>query len=126
MDVWNILLVILTSSFSAAIITGLFRILERKLGWKHAEHMIRDKEIKAFSDALEIMKQANRVILHDRIKYLARCALEIGFISFDDRRDLVEMHGIYHNQLGGNGHLDLLMAEVAKLPFTEKRSNNHE
>ena len=39
-----------------------------------------------------------------------------GKIDFDDRQDLIDMHGVYHNALGGNGNLDKLMEEVMELP----------
>ena len=52
----------------------------------------------------------------DRIKYLGRRFIRDGKIDFDDRQDLIDMHGVYHNALGGNGNLDKLMEEVMELP----------
>ena len=62
---------------------------------------------KRLQDDLASLRVGERVILHDRIKYLG---------DFDDRQDLIDMHGVYHNALGGNGNLDKLMEEVMELP----------
>ena len=51
-----------------------------------------------------------RMILYDRIKYIAE-----GEIEADALEDLIEMHRIYHDELDGNGYLDTLMAQVKQL-----------
>lgn len=40
-----------------------------------------------------------------------------GRIDLEDWQDLVDMHSIYHDELGGNGNLDGLMGEIMKLPI---------
>jgi len=70
-------------------------------------------------DNIHSLRKADRVILHDRIKYLGRAYIRAGKVSFEDRKDLADMHGIYHNELGGNGNLDQLMANVMELPLKE-------
>lgn len=71
---------------------------------------------KRLQDDLASLRVGERVILHDRIKYLGRRFIRDGEIDFDDRQDLIDMHGVYHNALGGNGNLDKLMEEVMELP----------
>lgn len=61
-----------------------------------------------------------RVILMDRIRYLGQEYIKDGEVDFDDRRLLNQMHSVYHNTLGGNGDLDILMKEVDKLPLARK------
>ena len=58
-----------------------------------------------------------RVVLLDRIQYLGQCYLADGEISFDDRRRLHRMHDAYHTGLNGNGDLDVIMAQVDRLPL---------
>lgn len=61
-----------------------------------------------------------RVILMDRIRYLGQEYIKDGEVDFDDRRLLNQMHSVYHNTLGGNGDLDILMKEVDELPLARK------
>ena len=42
-----------------------------------------------------------------------------GAVDYDDRRLLHKMHHNYHTELGGNGDLDAIMAEVDKLPLKD-------
>lgn len=59
-----------------------------------------------------------RESLRDRIEYLAGMYIKRGSITMYERAGLVRMHTAYHN-LGGNGHLDSLMAQVEELPVEE-------
>lgn len=58
---------------------------------------------------------ALRAILRERIRYLCRVHIAAGQITYADREDLIAMHDVYHDELGGNGNLDPEMAEVMKL-----------
>lgn len=66
---------------------------------------------------LSAIEEAIRYILYDRIRYLGGSFLRSEEIDFDDRRNLNNMHSVYHEKLGGNGDLDILMDEVNKLPL---------
>lgn len=55
-------------------------------------------------------------IAYDRIKFLAKRAIEHGRISAEDLEDLDRMHQRY-KKLGGNGYLDTLMGKVKALPI---------
>jgi len=61
---------------------------------------------------------ADRTILYDRIKHLAKSYIKRGWISVEEYEDFDRMHKVYHDDLKGNGFLDNIMAEVNKL---EKR-----
>lgn len=80
-------------------------------------HKKKEAELAEVVKVINDLKRAQKVILHDRIKYLGHAYIRAEAISYDDRRDLVEMHGIYHSELGGNGNLDHLMNDVMKLPI---------
>lgn len=69
------------------------------------------------SDDIKEIKRALKYVMLDRIRYLGQVYIKSGEIDYDDRRILNEMHGSYHNGLGGNGDLDILMKEVNTLPL---------
>lgn len=75
---------------------------------KHTDEMIADLTVGV------------RVILMDRIRYLGQKYIADEEVDFDDRHLLHEMHSVYHNTLGGNGDLDILMEEVNDLPLKRK------
>ena len=71
-------------------------------------------------------KQNSTCVLHTTaIRYLMlyiireECEKHIQrkYISYEDRRMLHKWHELYHNELGGNGDADLLMAAVDELPL---------
>lgn len=70
---------------------------------------------------ISALVESNRLIMLDRIKYLGQAYIIDGEVDFDDRRLLHAMHDTYHNKLGGNGDLDLIMEEVDKLPLKNKK-----
>ena len=57
-----------------------------------------------------------KVLTVDRVRYLGRCYILDGKISLEDRENLEEMYTAYKS-LGGNGHLETIMAEVRHLPI---------
>lgn len=80
-----------------------------------------EKEWKKHTDdTIEALAIGVRVILMDRIRYLGQEYIKDGEVDFDDRRLLNQMHSVYHNTLGGNGDLDILMKEVDELPLKRK------
>ncbi len=60
-----------------------------------------------------------RLILKDRIKFLALHYIEQGWINADELEDLMAMHKTYHDELKGNGYLDVLMDKVKHLEIRE-------
>lgn len=87
-----------------------------------------EQQVKEINQTLKALKEqsdetqntfnhAIRTILQDRIKYLSRAYIRNGQVDYDDRRDLIKMHEVYHNVLGGNGDLDSLMEDVKELPI---------
>jgi len=69
--------------------------------------------------AVRRLQSGQRVLLHDRLKTLCCQHLEAGVLAYDDRRDLIAMHGIYHHDLGGNGSLDRLVSDASALPLSK-------
>lgn len=95
----EIIIAVLGSSATAAIISGLFGLF-------------RDRKKRQDGVAKGV-----RQLLYDRIKFLGRSYISKREISSEDLEDLIEMHRIYHNDLDGNGYLDSLMEAVKRLPI---------
>ncbi len=83
------------------------------------EHQTEIARIDKIEESLKAVMEGQRYILLDRIRYLGLNYIKAGEISFDDRRLLHQMHGVYHNTLNGNGDLDALMEAVNELPLKE-------
>ena len=120
---------LLKSAFGAGIVAGLFGIWQWRLNLKAqkedkavamnaANCAARGEEIKALQNNVTALTVADRTILYDRFKHLAKSYIKRGWISVEEYEDLKRMHKVYHDDLGGNGFLDSIMAEVDK---TEKR-----
>ena len=113
MDWTTILIAVLGSTALSALINQVGEYLRARK--KHSE----DTEDGKSKDVVAI-KKALKYILLDRVKYLGEGYIQDGEIDFDDRRRLNGMHEVYHNGLGGNGDLDVLMKEVNNLPLKVK------
>ena len=57
------------------------------------------------------------VLTVDRVRYLGKCYIADGKITLEDKENLQDMYRAYKD-LGGNGHLETVMAEVNHLPIT--------
>jgi len=125
-DDMELLVPILTGGAAVAVIKIMDNVLMWLLNRKaklnddgknaEAERLKRlEDELEKLAEGFQILKNALRVNSHDRIKYLGRKHIENGEVSFDDREDLIEMHDVYHNDLGGNGNLDNIMKQVMDL-----------
>ena len=79
----------------------------------------KDEEIKTLKDEINSLKAGMRVMMLDRIQFLCKKYIEQGYVDYDDRRRLHQMHDSFHNDLDGNGDADILIADVNKLPLTE-------
>lgn len=87
---------------------------ENKLSIQRVEELVTQLESK-----LQIALYSDRVVLKDRIKFIALSYLKRGYISMEDKHNLNEMWHIYHFDLGGNGDLDDIMHMVEDLPLKE-------
>lgn len=75
------------------------------------------KRIKDLEDNIDAQSKAMRFILLDRILTLGQGYIDVGEISYDERRRFHLMHDCYHNDLGGNGDADLIVKAVDELPL---------
>lgn len=100
----QIVIAILGSSSVAAIVTAIINAV-----------LARSKQFK-------LLESADRIILKDRIKHLAKTYIARGYIMSDELEDIHEMHNCYHD-LGGNGFLNTLMKKVDDLECRSTQVN---
>lgn len=98
----EILIAILGSGVLSTIISGLFSFLQSYWSAKSAT-------------AIGV-----KLVLEDQIRRLAQEHISRGAITFDDLKDIMRMHEVYHGKLKGNGYLDKVMSEVKALPIVER------
>lgn len=82
---------------------------------KVANCAARGAEIQQLQKTVDSLIVADRAILYDRIKHLAKSYLSRGYITVEEYEDLKRMHKVYHDDLNGNGFLDTIMQRVANL-----------
>ena len=125
----EIIMDLLKSAFGAGIVAGLFGIWQWRLNRKAQKEdkaadakivncAARGAEIKQLQDTVDALVVANRMMLYDRIKHLAKTYIKRSYITVEEYEDLKRMHKVYHNEMNGNGFLDGLMNEIEEL---EKR-----
>lgn len=109
----------------AALAAGLFGVIQwglsrkaqkqDKAAEKQASEVSRKKDdMKEINRKLDVLFLADRTILYDRIKYLAKSYIDRGYVTVEELEDLNQMHGVYHDadKLNGNGFLKELMNTV--------------
>lgn len=120
---------ILAGAVGAALVSGIFGVImwvlnrqatkaDRKEDSKIADCAARGQEISDLRELVESLVVADRTILYDRIKHLAKAYIKRGWITVEEYEDLKNMHKVYHDSLHGNGFLDDIMTEVSHV---EKR-----
>lgn len=106
----SIIIAILSGGTVAGIVSVIGTYITTRQKHLYEKDDKEDKDVKA-------LKEAMKYLLMDRIQHLGARYLRQGEISLDDRRLLNNMHDSYHNGLGGNGDLDVLMEQVNDLPL---------
>ena len=96
----------------AGIGSGVMAIVLAALQRKWAKADKKDERIDA-------LVNAQKVMMIDRVKWLGNQYIKAKEITLSDKDTLVDMHKAY-KALGGNGHLDVVMKEVDKLPVVDE------
>ena len=104
------LVTIIGGAVGAALVTVIGKLLENRQARKYKKEDTETEDMKAVKTAL-------RYLLYDRIRMLGTKYIAQGYVDFDDRRILNDMHKSYHSGLDGNGDLDNLMQAVNGLPL---------
>lgn len=99
----------LIAAVSSSGVTGLvLAVMQRR--WKQ-----RDEK----DDTLTAIVNALKVLMVDRVRHLGGVYVANRGITLEDKENLKEMKQAYA-ELGGNGHLDVIMHEVDRLPIINK------
>ena len=116
----------------AAVVTGIVSLIQwllsrraqkadRATAKTEAEDERKEKSMKEINRKLDVLFLADRMVLYDRIKFLAKSYIDRGWVTVEELEDLNRMHDVYHDpdKLDGNGFLKDLMKTVNSL---EKRA----
>lgn len=68
---------------------------------------------------IDALVNAQKVMMIDRVKWLGGQYIKEHRITLSDKDTITDMHKAY-KALGGNGHLDVVMNEIEKLPVVEE------
>lgn len=112
----------------AAVVTGIVSLLQWLLSRRaqkadrvtaktEAENEREEKLTKEINRKLDVLFLADRTVLYDRIKFLAKSYIDRGWVTVEELEDLNRMHDVYHDpdKLDGNGFLKDLMKTVNSL-----------
>ena len=123
--VQTILLAVIGGSTGAALVTGTFSLIKLRMERKAKKEdraaaqqdntcTARGEQLQKLQDQMAVALLADRTILYDRIKHLAKSYIGRGYITVEEQEDLNMMHRVYHDpdKLDGNGFLDNLMYTV--------------
>lgn len=124
----EILLAVLGGGAGTALVGGVFTLIQWKLNRKAvredrkeaagtASCTQRGQEIRELKRLVNVLVEADRTIMYDRIKHLGKSYIARGYITVEELEDIDLMHTVYHDKdkLGGNGFLDALMKTVHAL-----------
>jgi hypothetical protein len=110
--------VILGGGMGTALVGGIFTLLQWRLNRKAAREdraaELGKTESRELKRLVNVLVEADRTILYDRIKHLGKSYIARGYITVEELEDIDLMHNVYHDKdkLGGNGFLDALMHTV--------------
>lgn len=110
----DVFLSIVGGSCGAAIVAGIFGLIQWKLNRKAGKEDKREDDMMKINRKLDVLFLADRTLLYDRIKYLAKSYIDRGYVTIEEMEDLNRMHAVYHDsdKLNGNGFLKELMNTV--------------
>ena len=110
----EVILALIAAASSSGVTGIILAILNRK--WAKSDRR-RDGQAKD-DKKLDAVVTGLKVLTVDRVRYLGQRYIERGEITLADKENLQEMYQAYKG-LGGNGHLEVIMREVEKLPVVD-------
>lgn len=121
----ELLKTLLGGAGGAAIVSGLYGLIQWWLNRKaqkedkaterkESTSAQQDEDLKELNRKLDVLFLADRTLLYDRIKHLAKSYIDRGYVTVEELEDLNRMHDVYHDpdKLDGNGFLKDLMNKV--------------
>jgi len=82
------------------------------------QNKLQEERLMRLEKQVDALVNGQRSIMLDRVIYLGQAYVCRGNITYEERKRLRDMHSVYHNDLGGNGDADLIMASVDALPLS--------
>ncbi len=112
------ILMIFAGATGAAVVNLIGKLIQWWLDRKAKRNDDKAMSVEELGERISVIEDGLRVILHDRIKHLARCYIERKEADYDDYKDLKEMHDTYR-ALGGD-NLVRPMEDVSKITMIYK------
>jgi hypothetical protein len=109
---------VLAGSAGGALVTALGNVIQWGLNRRAKKKDTKTMNVEQLCAKVLTIEEGQRVILHDRIKYLARSYITEGEVDYDDFNDLKDMHKVYQ-KLGGE-NLVRPLEDVAKCKMLYK------
>lgn len=94
---------ILSSGAVAGVLAIVLAVLQR--GWRRKDSR---------EDILDALVAAQKIMMVEQVRWLGQSYIQAGCLTLEDKETLYAMHEAY-KALGGNGSLDTVMGEIAKL-----------
>lgn len=110
----EVLLALIAAASSSGVTGIILAALNRK--WAKSDRK-REGEVND-EKKLDAVVTGLKVLTVDRVRYLGQRYIEQGEITLADKENLQGMYQAYKG-LGGNGHLEVIMREVEKLPVVD-------
>lgn len=115
----DIVVAVLGGSVGAAIVTGLINLIQWRLNRGATKQDRAVAQQTAEAQKLDSIANALRLLLYNEIKHQSKQYIRDKSITTEDLEDILEMHRLYHDDLGGNGFLDSVIRQVQNLPIME-------
>lgn len=109
----------------SAIVAGLFALAQWRMNRKaqkddkaaakqESDSAKKAEQMNEINRKLDVLFLADRTLLYDRIKYLAKSYIARSWVTIEELEDLNRMHAVYHDsdKLDGNGFLKDIMNTV--------------
>lgn len=106
---------LLSGAMGAAIVCGIFGLINRLLDRKAAKKDRAEEKQDKTAEEISNLTHGTRMLLYIEIKDRARKYIQDEAITPEDLEDILAMHAIYHDELGGNGFLDSVIKQVKAL-----------
>lgn len=117
----NGIIIVISSVTGAAVIKLLDGVVQWCLQRKARREDNEVADVNELKQTVDSLRNGMMAMMLDRIQYLCKGYINDREVDFDDRRRLRIMHRIYHDDLKGNGDLDILMHQVDELPLKEDK-----
>lgn len=115
----EIIIALIGGSLGAAVVTGTFGLITWRLNRKAAKADKAEAEDAAQEERSDSLLTGIRLMFYCELRRDCKHHLSVGHISSEDLKEVLDMHKFYHDDLKGNGFLDVLINKVKKLPVVD-------